>query len=106
MVVSVINLLFSPCDALGGFGRRSYGNSKQVKGYSAPGQAKTLAGTSSGLPAQNATRRGLGVSAWGLVTIIVTLILAGMGFYYFSICYPIMCKKTRKYDMIGLPSVA
>lgn len=106
MVVSVINQLFLPCDALGGFGRRSYGSSKEVKGYSDPGPAKHFSDSSLELPAQNSTRRGLGVSAWGLVIIIVALILAGMGFYYFSICYPIMCKKTRKYDMIGHPTVA
>lgn len=94
-------MLFSPCSGLRGFGNRGYG--KDSKGYKDPGKPKTLAGTSSGLPSQNATRRGLGISAWGIVTVIVTLILAGMGFYYFSMCYPILCKKSRKYDMIGLP---
>lgn len=105
MNVSVINQLLSTCEGLGGSGRRSYGSTKDVKEYTAPGKVTSFAGTSSGLPAQNSTRKGLGVSAWGLIIIIITLILAGMGFYYFTICYPIMCKRTRKYDMIGLPTV-
>lgn len=100
MVVSVINQLFSPCEALSDFGGRSYGSSREVQRSS-----ETIAGTS-GQPEQNSTRRGLGVSAWGIVIIIVTLILAGVGLYYFTICYPIMCKKTRKYDMIRVPTVA
>lgn len=96
--------MLPPCTALRGYGTRGYGNSKDG-GYKDPGKPKTLAGTSLGLPAQNATRRGLGISAWGIVTVIIMLILAGMGFYYFAMCYPILCKKTRKYDMIGLPTV-
>lgn len=52
---------------------------------------------------QNTIRKGLGISAWGLITLIVCLILVVTGMYYFSICYPILCKKSGKYDMIGLP---
>ncbi|KAI5632441.1 hypothetical protein NE865_14834 [Phthorimaea operculella] len=102
LILLVINQVFTPCEALRGYGNRGYG---KEKGYNAPDPAKpkTLGGTSPGIPNQSPTRRGLGVSAWGIVAIIITLILSGMGFYYFSICYPILCKKSRKYDMIGLP---
>ncbi|RVE50670.1 hypothetical protein evm_004702 [Chilo suppressalis] len=84
------------------FSRRNGGGIKSNK-ENAP---KTFVGTSSGLPSQNTVRRGLGLSAWGIIGVTITIILAGTGFYYFSMCYPILCKKQRKYDMIGLPNVA
>jgi hypothetical protein len=100
-----------PSTALGSSRGSFYGSGGKITGgkYNRGKQElspKTFVGTSSGIPAQNTTRRGLGISAWGIVALVVTMILSGMGFYYFSICYPILCKKQRKYDMIGLPTVA
>lgn len=49
--------------------------------------------------------RGVGISAWGLVFLILSLILIGVSAYYFMIFYPILCKKERKYDRIELSAV-
>ncbi|CAH2102918.1 unnamed protein product [Euphydryas editha] len=98
----VINLAITSCE---GFGR-GYGSKYQSRGYKESAQPKTSANAASALPDQGPTRRGLGLSAWGIVIVIVSLILAIVGMYYFSICYPIICQKNRKYDMIGLTSVA
>lgn len=103
-VFLVLNQFLTPSEALksrGGYGK--YG-----KGDKDASQPKTLAGTSSGLPSQNSTRRGLGISAWGLVALIVGLIVAVMGLYYFSVCYP-MCQSrstSHKYDKMSLPTMA
>jgi hypothetical protein len=48
---------------------------------------------------------GGGLGAWGYVAIILTLIGVGAGIYYFSLFYPILCKKERKYDVMELSSV-
>lgn len=100
-----------PCLALGSYrGYSSYGSGKyNSRPYKEANSKNTYLGgstSSAGIPSQPATRRGLGISAWGIVALIVSLILAGMGFYYFAMCYPILCKRERKYDMMGLPSVA
>lgn len=102
--LSVLNQLL-PCDGLKGFGRGGYGGKYGSKGYKDP-QSKTFAGTSPGIAGQSATRRGLGLSAWGIVTLIVSFILAIAGLYYFSICYPVICQKNKKYGMIHSTSVA
>lgn len=49
--------------------------------------------------------RGLGISAWGLVAVILSLILGGIFVYYAVLFYPILCKKQRKYDMMELGAV-
>lgn len=49
--------------------------------------------------------KGAGISAWGLVFLILSLILLGVFAYYFIIFYPILCKKERKYDRIELATV-
>lgn len=91
----MLNLSFCPADAL-------WGTSKSSKD---PGNPKTYAGNSAGLPPQQATRRGLGISAWGIVILIVGLILAGMGVYYFAMCYAV-CQPTKgKYDKMDLPAM-
>lgn len=97
-VVLVFNFLLSPAAAFKS--RDSY------KTYSDISYPKTVAGTTSGLPAQHATRRGLGISAWGIVTLVVSLILFGMGVYYFTICYEICRPSKNKYDKMGMPSMA
>ncbi|KPJ00260.1 hypothetical protein RR46_02648 [Papilio xuthus] len=105
LLLLIINQII-PCDALRGFGRGSYGGKYGSKGYKEP-QAKTYAGTgaSQGFAGQSATRRGLGISAWGIVTLVVSCILAIVGLYYISICYPVICQKNKKYDIMGLTSV-
>uniref|UniRef100_A0A2A4IYV7 Uncharacterized protein n=1 Tax=Heliothis virescens TaxID=7102 RepID=A0A2A4IYV7_HELVI len=103
LALLVLNSLLSPAEALR---NRDGSYGKYNKGYSDTSYPKTLAGTSSGLPSQQATRRGLGISAWGIVLIVVALILAGMGFYYFSICYDICQPTKNKYDKMGMPTMA
>lgn len=89
------------CEA---FRNRGY-NTRQGKGYKENAKSNPV-GTPPALPNPGPTRRGLGLSAWGIITVIISLILAIAGLYYFSICYPIICQKNKKYDMIGLTSVA
>ncbi|CAB3239664.1 unnamed protein product [Arctia plantaginis] len=94
LVLLVLNISFCPADALWG------------KSSKDPGKPKTFAGNTAGLPPQPATRKGLGISAWGIVSLIVTLILAGMGVYYFAICYTV-CQPTKgKYDKMDMPTMA
>lgn len=50
-------------------------------------------------------KRGLGISAWGIIMVILGMIFAGLGVYYFSMCYPILCKKERKYNIIEVATV-
>lgn len=100
LALFVLNLLLTPAEAF--WGRHQSEGSKVVSKE----QPKTLRGYSASLPAQNATRRGLGISAWGIVFLVVALILAGMGIYYFSVCYH-ACQPTKgKYDKMDLPSMA
>ncbi|KAI8438086.1 hypothetical protein MSG28_010728 [Choristoneura fumiferana] len=101
----VLNQLLSPCEAYGSSGGKGSSGKYGGKPYYNP-MRRLLMGTSAGIPGHTATRRGLGISAWGIVIVILALILGGMGFYYFSMCYPILCKKERNYDMIQLQSVA
>lgn len=49
--------------------------------------------------------KGTGLSAWGLIILIVCAILIGVGVYYVVIFYPLLCKKERKYDRIELTTV-
>lgn len=39
----------------------------------------------------------LGLSAWGLITLIVFVILLGMSAYYAVMCYPLFCNKDSPY---------
>lgn len=50
------------------------------------------------------TRTGSGISAWGLITIIMLIIVIGMGGYYGIICYPLICKEERNYDIMDAAS--
>lgn len=49
-------------------------------------------------------RLGFGLSAWGLITIIMLIIVIGMGGYYGIICYPLICKEERNYDIMDAAS--
>jgi hypothetical protein len=55
--------------------------------------------------ASNGKAAGGGLGAWGYMAIILTVIGVGAGIYYFSLFYPILCKKERKYDVMELSSV-
>lgn len=48
---------------------------------------------------------GGGLGAWGYMAIILTLSGIGIGIYYFTLFYPILCKKERKYDVMELSSL-
>lgn len=41
-----------------------------------------------------------GLSAWGLISIIMFIIAIGMAAYYGIICYPIICREERHYDLM------
>lgn len=45
-----------------------------------------------------------GLSAWGLITIIMLIIGIGMAGYYGIICYPLICKEERNYDIMDAAS--
>ncbi|KAG6460362.1 uncharacterized protein LOC119191816 [Manduca sexta] len=109
LVLLVSYQLATPCEAIRGYGIPGIpgmpGSPGYSRGYKTPMQPKTFSGTSPGLASQPATRRGLGISAWGIVILIVSLILAGMGFYYFSICYPSICMNRNKYNMMSMPAM-
>ncbi|CAK1544428.1 unnamed protein product [Leptosia nina] len=87
------------------FRNRAYGERSSTK---ATGKKAATANSEMASSTTNPSsiRRGLGISAWGLITLIVSAILAVAGMYYFAICYPVLCKKSRKYDMISSPTVA
>jgi hypothetical protein len=61
-------------------------------------------GTCSILASTGKTSGG-GLGAWGYMSIILTVIGIGVGIYYFTLFYPILCKKERKYDVMELSSV-
>ncbi|CAH1639473.1 unnamed protein product [Spodoptera littoralis] len=104
LALLVFNALLTPAEA---FRNRETNYGTYERGYNSDnGYPKTVVGTSSGLPTQPPTRRGLGISAWGIVFVVVALILAGMGLYYFSICYGICRPTTKKYDKMGMPTLA
>lgn len=46
----------------------------------------------------------VGISAWGLITLIMLVIGIGMGIYYGVICYPLICKEERNYDIMDAAS--
>lgn len=57
------------------------------------------------MPMKNLSRAGgSGLSAWGLITIIMLIIIIGMGGYYGILCYPLICKQERNYDMMDAAS--
>lgn len=49
-------------------------------------------------------RTGPTISAWGLITIIMLIIVIGMGGYYGILCYPLICKEERNYDIMDAAS--
>lgn len=53
---------------------------------------------------KNISRSGSGLSAWGLIVLIMLIIMIGMGSYYGFICYPLICKEERNYDIMDAAS--
>lgn len=49
---------------------------------------------------------GSGWSAWGIIGLILFIILLGMGAYYGMLCYPIVCKHERMYDIMDSNSTS
>lgn len=49
--------------------------------------------------------KGTGITAWGIVFIVVAVILCGVAVYYIVIFYPILCKEERSYDRIELAAI-
>ncbi|GAB0100128.1 hypothetical protein DMENIID0001_161200 [Sergentomyia squamirostris] len=45
-----------------------------------------------------------GLSAWGIITLIMFIVLIGFGGYYGYMCYPFICKKERHYDVMDAAS--
>lgn len=95
--------MLTPCGAWGSYG--GGGGGKGNKGQAKPSIFTAVGGGSPIIPELDPPSRGLGISAWGIVILIVSLFLAGMGFYYFSMCYPAFCLKREKYGIMGSSSV-
>ncbi|KAJ1531905.1 hypothetical protein ONE63_000549 [Megalurothrips usitatus] len=83
-----------PAVAANGNGRRS----GPVMSASEPPKALEQSAT------QDKKSSGPAMSAWGIIAIIMTLGLSLMGIYYFTLFYPILCKKERNYDVMDLGS--
>ncbi|KAJ8735301.1 hypothetical protein PYW07_006921 [Mythimna separata] len=94
LALLVFNLMLTPAEA-------SRNMDSYHRSYNEISFPKTTAA-----PPTHSTRRGLGISAWGIVVLIVALILLGMGVYYFSICYEICRPNKNKYDKMGMPTMA
>ncbi|KAG4072475.1 hypothetical protein HA402_004407 [Bradysia odoriphaga] len=47
-----------------------------------------------------------GMSAWTIIALILLVILLGMGAYYGMLCYPIICKHERMYDIMDAGSTS
>lgn len=74
-----------------------YANERSMDGSKANEMNESLRTKS---PAQS----GSGLSAWGIITIIMLIIMIGMGGYYGFICYPLICKQERNYDIMDAAS--
>ncbi|KAJ6649886.1 hypothetical protein Bhyg_05127, partial [Pseudolycoriella hygida] len=55
---------------------------------------------------QKSKYAGSGLSAWGIIVLILLVILLGMGGYYGILCYPIVCKHERMYDIMDAGSTS
>jgi hypothetical protein len=48
---------------------------------------------------------GRGISAWGLIFVILLIIMIGVVAYYTFFCFPFMCSKERKYNIMSSNTV-
>ncbi|KAJ0182758.1 hypothetical protein K1T71_002127 [Dendrolimus kikuchii] len=107
LVLFALSQLLASCEAWSSYeGRGNGGKYDKENGEQGYPNVNAMVDRALSALEQNTTRRGLGISAWGIVALIVSLIIAGMGFYYFSMCYPAFCIKRDKYGMMGMPNVA
>ena len=90
-----------PAVAANGSGRYRSASSSYMGGAGEPPKATDQTKAS---PPQDKKSSGPAMSAWGIIAIILTLCLSLMGIYYFTLFYPILCKKERKYDVMDLGS--
>ncbi|BES91717.1 Hypothetical protein NTJ_04524 [Nesidiocoris tenuis] len=44
-------------------------------------------------------------TAWTIISLVMLLILLAVGGYYFFICFPIVCAKRGKYDVMEMANV-
>lgn len=49
--------------------------------------------------------KGSGLSAWGIIGLIIAAIMLATSGYYAFVFYPYLCKKERNYDIIELSNV-
>lgn len=45
---------------------------------------------------------GMSVSAWGIISITLFIILLGAVAYYGSMCYPLVCRNEQNYDIMNI----
>ena len=105
--------------AEGGFNGRSssasYRGSNQTKnekstsyvgvGNSGNSGVGKNSGNSQGTLRGARARKSAGISAWGIISIIVGLILLATAGYYTFLLYPFLCPKERSYNMMELNDV-
>lgn len=89
------------------YGNYNFNTNPNVNGNSRTGRNSYV--NQNDLPQSAATKNiprttGAGISAWGLITIIMLIIVIGMGGYYGIICYPLICKEERNYDIMDAAS--
>lgn len=77
-------------------------DSAPTKYYKNQNLAETVASTS---VSDSLPTRKLGVSAWGIIAIILGIIILSTITYYIFILYPYICKRDQTYDIIELTEV-
>lgn len=119
----VLNAVLTSVEARDHYNTRERNDGASDTGYQNPIDPKYLPKFKFIFLDDNANNKGLGISAWGIVILVVALILAGMGLYYCSICFSIcqtscqsnicqtssqsnICQTKSKYDKMGMPTLA
>lgn len=75
------------------------------RGYEETTQAPKKNNINNNVAAKPKVRAGVGLSAWGIIGIVLAIIFAAVGLYYVILFYPILCKEERKYNVIELDAV-
>ncbi|XP_046745874.1 uncharacterized protein LOC124411058 [Diprion similis] len=115
ILVAAVLLLIHDADAAFPFGSGGRSTSSGVRQYRSNGNyygdlgstGRDAAARSSeqGKRDSDLAKGGKGLSAWGIIAIVVGVILVGTGGYYAFVFYPYICKRERSYDMIELTNV-
>lgn len=66
---------------------------------------QNLVETASTNPTDSPSTRKLGVSAWGIIAIILGIIILSTITYYAFILYPYLCRREQTYDAMDLTEV-